>query len=104
MARDQRDMQIHYADEWAALYVGGQLVTVGDSSNTEEKAFRLLDVTIVRDDTFMRGQTKRDGVARYLSDIELYRQERNERTERAMRLRHEAYTLIAQAQELEKQC
>jgi hypothetical protein len=35
---DERKLEIHYADEWAALYVDGKLERVGDSYLAEERA------------------------------------------------------------------
>jgi len=89
--------EIHYAGEWAALYVGGRLVIVGDTYRTEEEALSLLGVRTVHDDAFMRGQTQRDGVAATVGDIVTYRVERDRRQAEADRLRAEARRLLAEA-------
>ena len=96
-----KDIEIHYADEWAALYLKGELVTVGVSYNAEERAFQLLDVTTVHDDAFMRGQNQRDGVARTLAEVTEYRTAREQRAAEAARLREEAAALLSQAKALE---
>lgn len=95
-------LEIHYADDWAALYVDGELDRVGDSYLAEEKAFELLGVKVVKDDAFMRGQTRSDGVARTLSDVEAYRVQREEAKATAARLREEAARLAAEADRLER--
>lgn len=76
------EVEIHYEQqwgEWAALYVDGKLVTVGDNDNTEEKAFDVLGVRMVQDDAFMRGQDRREGVAQTLSEVAEYRAGEKER-------------------------
>lgn len=96
-------LEIHYADDWAALYIDGQLDpdTVGDKYNAEEKAFALLGVKQVHDNAFMRGQSQRSGVAPTLDDVAAYRWERDNKRDEAARLRQEAESLLARAKELE---
>lgn len=97
------NLEIHYADEWAALYIDGHLDhgTVGDSYHAEERAFELLGVKQVRDDAWMRGQTSAAGVAQTLDGVAAYRRERDEKIAEAGRLRDQAAELIAQAKELD---
>lgn len=94
-------LEIHYADDWAALYVDGKLTVVGDTYQAEEKAFELLGVQTMVDDSFMRGQTSRDGVAQTLEEVDAYRTERAQRGERARALRAEAKRLLDAADELD---
>jgi hypothetical protein len=94
-------LEIHYAEEWAALYKDGKLERVGDSYLAEERAFELLGVTIVQDDAFMRGQHHRDGVAKDLDEVDVYRWGRSARNETAAAKRAEAERLLAEARELE---
>ena len=100
-------LEIHYADEWAALYVDGALdreygePTVGDRYRVEERAFELLRVRQIHDDAFMRGQNQRDGVARTLDEVAAYQVERHERKTRAERLRAQAEALLAEAKGLD---
>lgn len=96
-------MELHYADEWAALYVDGKLADngVGDAYRVEELAFEMAGVKQVKDDAFMRGQNQYDGVARTLDEVDEYRWARDNRAEEAKRLREEAEALIARAAELE---
>lgn len=91
-------LEIHYAESWAALYVDGELVTVGDSYLAEERAFLILGVKTVQDDAFMRGQSQRAGVAKNLAEVASYRQQREERRAEAARLRGEAERLLKEAQ------
>lgn len=95
------ELEIHYGDEWAALYRDGNLVIVGDSYRTEEEALTLLGVTLVHDDAFMRGQDRREGVAPTLADVAAYREGRGRRLAEAARLREEADRLRAEADALE---
>lgn len=93
------ELEIHYANDWAALYVDGQLDpdTVGDSHNAEEKAFELLGVKQVYDNAFMRGQRQRDGVAQTLDQVAEYRQDRHRRYQEAADKRAAAARLLAEA-------
>lgn len=91
-------LEIHYnGDDWAALYVDGELAVVGDSYLAEERAFELLGVTIVQDDAFMRGQTRAAGVAPTLDEVQAYRTAR----EQARELRAEAARLLAEAKKMD---
>lgn len=94
-------LEIHYADDWAALYVDGKLDRVGDAYNTEERALSLAGVATVHDDAFMRGQSQRDGVAQTLDEVAAYARERDERLAVAAQKRAEAERLLAEAGELE---
>jgi hypothetical protein len=97
------NLEIHYDPngEWAALYVDGRLDRVGDSYLAEEKAFDLLGVKIVRDDAFLRGQDRRDGVAQTLDELAEFRRQRDADRDAAARLREEAAQLLARAAELD---
>jgi hypothetical protein len=99
---DERKLEIHYADEWAALYVDGKLERVGDSYLAEERAFEILGVRIVQDDAFMRGQKRADGVAQSINEVEALREQREENRRRAAELRHQAERLLQQAGELDR--
>lgn len=101
-ARAMPKLEIHYADEWAALYVDGKLDRVGDAYLAEERAFSLVGVKQVQDDAFMRGQSDREGVAQKLEEVAAYRKTRDHREEQAKKLRDEAQQLIARAEELER--
>jgi hypothetical protein len=96
-------LEIHYTgEEWAALYVDGQLERVGDTYLAEERAFELAGVKTVHDDAFMRGQSQASGVAKTLGEVEAYRVTREERKAEAQRLRDEAAKLLDQAGQLER--
>lgn len=95
------DLEIHYADDWAALYVDGELDRVGDAYLAEERAFEILGVTQVPDDAFMRGQKQSDGVARTLADVQAYREQRDAAQAAAARLREQAAQLLAAATQLD---
>ncbi len=98
------DLEIHYANSWAALYVDGRLDpdTVGDSYHAEEKAFELLGVKQIHDSAFMRGQNQRDGVAETIEQVDEYRWARDNDREAADQKRAEAKRLLAEADELDK--
>lgn len=95
------ELEIHYAEEWAALYKDGQLVRVGDTYRTEEEAFTLLGVKLVQDDAFMRGQNSRDGVAQTTDQVDEYRWARDNARQTADEKRAEAERLLAEAKELD---
>lgn len=95
------DLEIHYCDDWAALYVDGDLVQVGDSYLAEERAFQIMGVKTIHDDGFMRGGSSREGVASTLADIVAYRTSRDAQLQRVMELRAEADALMKQADALE---
>lgn len=97
------EIEIHYDEEWAACYVDGRLAVVGDSYLAEEKAFELLGVKQVSDDSFMRGQRSRDGVAQTLQEVEEYRTRRTERERQASALEVEASRLLREADALRRQ-
>lgn len=94
------ELEIHYAEEWAALYVDGKLDRVGDTYNTEERAFELAGVTTVQDAAFMRGQNYRDGVAQTLEEVREYAADRDRRLAEAADLERQAADLNARAKEL----
>ncbi len=95
------ELEIHYADDWAALYKDGKLERVGDTYLAEERAFELLGVVIVQDAAFMRGQSHRDGVAQTVDEIDEYVRDRDDRKRLADQKRAEAERLLAEARELE---
>jgi hypothetical protein len=103
---DGRDIQIHYADNWAALYVDGKLhrdrhgATIGDSHNVEETLFELLGVTVAQDDSFLLGQDRRDGAATTLEEIEEYRAARRARADVVAEMREQAAKLVREADAL----
>lgn len=97
------ELEIHYDEEWAALYKDGLLVRVGDAYRTEEEAFAILGVTIVQDNAFMRGQGKADGVAKTLDEVHEYSEQRRLNQTRAADMREQAQCLLAEAVNLEKQ-
>ncbi|MEU3452225.1 hypothetical protein ABZ671_01080 [Micromonospora sp. NPDC006766] len=96
-------LEIHYADDWAALYIDGQLDSdsVGDSHIAEARAFKLLGAKQVYSNAFMRGQSFRAGVAPTLADVEAYKQEMDARQAEAAEKRAEAARLLAEAEALE---
>jgi hypothetical protein len=100
-------IEIHYdsedtggSGEWAALYVDGKLITVGDAYVAEQQAFRYAGIKTVQDSAFMRGQKDRAGVADTLDEVATYRDDREMRAAHAAELRAEADRLRAQADDL----
>jgi len=93
--------------EWSALYVNGELDTVGDHHLSHERIAELYGVTVVQSDDFLRGG---DGIARSngspppaqtLEQVHDYARERVDRETRAKRLRGQAADLIKEAIDLE---
>lgn len=95
--REIPDMEVHEAEEWAALYVDGRLDRVGDAYLTDERIREIVGVRTVQDDAFMRGQIRADGVAQTVAEVEEYSRQRQRRRERAAALRAEAARLEAEA-------
>lgn len=96
-------LEIHYAADWAALYVDGKLERVGDSYLAEERAFEMLGVTVVHDDAFMRGQSQRMGVADTLEEVAEWRTQRDQLLEQADQLEAQAEAARETAAELRAQ-
>jgi hypothetical protein len=96
-------LEIHYAEEWAALYIDGQLDpnSVGDSYIAEERAFALLGVKCVQGEAFMRGQSQRDGIAHTLDEVDEYKAIRDQAENWAANLRAQAKQLLEEADSLE---
>src|SRR5690242_16462444 len=90
-------IEIHEADDWAAVYLDGKLQRVGDAYLADEWVRQHFGVTTVNDDAFMRGQTKREGVASTLEEVEAFRTRRDANKARAAELRSEADRLIREA-------
>ncbi len=102
------NIEIHYdsedtggSGEWAALYVDGRLVTIGDSYVTEARAFEAAGVEVVHDSAFMRGQDQRSGAAQTLAEVREYAAERDRRKTEADRLRLLSAELLARAAKVE---
>lgn len=93
-------LEIHYSDDWAALYVDGQLDRVGDSYLAEERVMELIGVTVVHDNAFMRGQHKRDGVAPTVEEVEQFRAQRETNRRTADELEAQAKELLEDAARL----
>lgn len=98
-------LEIHYDpnSNWAALYVDGQMETVGDAYVAEEHAFDLAGVAIVRDDAFLRGQDTRDGAAQTLDEVTAYRRQRDAARSEAELLRQQAQALLDRAEQIAPQ-
>lgn len=95
------ELEIHYEEEWAALYVDGRLDRVGDAYLAEERALELCGVKIVHDDAFLKGQEKAAGCAQTLDELYAYVNDRDRKRVMAEQMRTEAANLIAQAKRLE---
>lgn len=96
------ELEIHQAEEWAALYVDGKLDRVGDAYLADERALELCGVKVVQDNAFMRGQNQRSGVAQTLTEVEEYADDRARRLTEAADLERQATELQARAVELKR--
>ena len=72
-------IEIHEDEDWAAVYVDGNLVRVGDAYLADEWLRTHFGVKTVQDDAFMRGQTSREGVAKTLDEVLDYARSRQDR-------------------------
>ena len=98
--KTEGNIEIHEADEWAAIYLDGHLVRVGDAYLADEWLRTRFGVKTVQDDAFLRGQTSREGVAQTLDEVLDYARARQERQDRAAALRAEAARLEDEAARL----
>lgn len=89
-----KPIQIHHSDgEWSGLYVDGKLEYVGDTSNVYDKLCEMFGIEQEYDNAFMRGQDKRDGVAKTVEEAEEYKRQRDKMRERRAALLAEADAL-----------
>lgn len=87
---DAKDVVIHHSiGDWAAVYVDGKLERIGDTADMLEHALEELGVRMVWDSQFMLGQTKRDGAAKTLEEIEAYEIRRSQSHARLNELQDE---------------
>ena len=75
----ESNIEIHEDEDWAAVYVDGNLVRVGDAYLADEWLRTYFGVKTVQDDAFMRGQTSREGVAKTLDEVLDYARSRQKR-------------------------
>lgn len=62
-------------NDWSALYVDGNLETVGDHHNVDERIAELCGVELREGDDFLMGSHKRIDTADTLDEIETYLRE-----------------------------
>jgi hypothetical protein len=98
---ESRDVVVHEAEEWSAVYLDGALQRVGDTYLADEWIRDFFGVTTVQDDAFLRGQNHRDGVAQTLDELDAYRRLRDEAKTQVAALRAEADRLLTEARRLE---
>jgi hypothetical protein len=97
------DMRI-YRDpngSWSALYVDGHLQIAGDHYLATEQAFERAGVLVIDDDSFLRGQDQRAGVAQTVAEVQAYHDEQERRHQKAAQLRVQAAKMVAQADALD---
>lgn len=97
---DRMAVEIHEAEEWAAVYLDGRLVQIGDKYLADEWVRDHFGVRTVQDDAFLRGQGSRDGAAQTLDELYLYAARRADLEAQAARLRRQAEELLARADRL----
>lgn len=61
------------SEDWAALYVEGKLVEIGDRYVVQETLLDLLGVESFSSDDFLRGGDSREDAAQTLEEIDTYR-------------------------------
>ena len=97
---------VRYRDEeWSALYINGELDTVGDSYLSDDRISELLDITEISDNAFLQGGDSYEDVAKTLEEVEAYSLKQNEAEEilaEAEVLQLKAEELLRQAAELRK--
>lgn len=86
------------SSDWSALYVGGNLVRVGDHYLIDEKISEILGVEIEHSDDFMQGGTHYENVAQTLDEARAYEKTRLQKEFEIEKLEKQIETL---RQELE---
>lgn len=99
---DLPKLEVHHAEEWAALYINGKLDRVGDAYLATERIYEIVGVRYVQDDAFMRGQTHRDGVAKTLDEVREFAENREQRRRLAAEYRGRAAALEEYAKTFER--
>lgn len=89
-------------DEWSALYVDGHLERVGDHYLIDERIRELAGVVTLQTNDFLRGGNHREDVADTVSQIQVYRTQRQDRETQAADLRLQAKQLMERAGKLER--
>lgn len=96
-------VEVHEADEWAAVYLDGKLVQQGERYLANEWVREHFGVVTVQDDAFMRGSDRREDVAQTLDEVADYAAERATRAERAADLERRASAMFDEARRLRQQ-
>lgn len=97
-------IEIHYAGDWAAVYLNSELIDgPGDTDQRHEWLLRHFGVVQVHDSDFLMGGSQRKDAARTLGEMYEWQRERDERLSRAEELRLQAAELLEQAEALEVQ-
>lgn len=87
-------------NDWSALYVDGELETVGDHYLVDERIALLCGVELRDGDEFLLGGNSKAGVAHSLAEIDDFVNEADAKEEAADALRRQAAELLRQAEEL----
>jgi hypothetical protein len=101
--RDPGVVEVHEADEWAAVYLEGKLVHQGERYLANEWVREHFGVVTVQDDAFMCGSDRREDVAQTLDEVAEYAAERATRAERAADLERRASEMFDEARRLRQQ-
>lgn len=89
-------------NDWSALYVDGNLETVGDHHMVDERIASLCNVELREGDDFLMGSHSRNDTADSLQEIEDYVNRQKDRASKtAASLREKAANLLLEAQSLE---
>lgn len=90
------------SEEWSALYINGQLDTVGDSYLVDERLEELLEVKHYDSDDYFLGNPVQSyaTAAKTLAEIETYQKEKLDAKVKAETLREEAKRLLEEADKL----
>lgn len=99
---DIRDIRIYRCDDWAALYINGELDTgPGDAYLCDERLYEILGIEVIDDDAYLRGGGKADDVCLTVEAIEEYQRERQEKLDEAARLKDQVAEMQQRIRELE---
>lgn len=91
------------SSDWSALYVDGELRTVGDHYLISEAIENLFKIEVIQSDSFLQGGNQYSDVAKTVQEIEAYDQVVQDKMQKARKLREQARRLELEAKGLLKE-
>jgi len=99
---DIKDIEVHFAEDWAAVYENGELAYEHHVDDMFDFLFSKLKIKEVHDDAFLRGGSGQN-TAKTLVEVYEYRQQRELKLDQAKLLLEQASELREEAERLEEE-